>query len=231
MNSAVLLRGEPIRRPTDPTESSPAQSDDVVATNTRPKRPKPASFQRRAVENQLLAFQSGNTNPIVVEPLAPPRFRMDKRPPPPSPEPSAAETAGYRSIGFNLLSSFDYQLDPRWIDGSTNLADASARAMELIPKNIVELDRARVAIRGFILPLRMDEGLAVEFLLVRDQNLCCYGVVPKINEWINVTSSRGVKPLLDQPVTVCGELRVGDWRENGYLVSLYRLTAEKVFGP
>jgi len=225
------LRGKPIRQEGFATNLLSSETNTTVSTSNRPKRPKPASFQKRAVESQLQAWHRGDTNPITVEPIAPPKFRGSKSLPPPPPEPESSELAGFQRLGFERLSGFEFLLDARWIDGSTNLAQASAEALALIPEDIRALDRAKVAIRGFILPLKMDEGLAVEFLLVRDQNLCCYGVVPKINEWINVTFPRGIKPVLDQPVTVCGELQVGDWRENGYLVSLYRLQAEKAFGP
>ena len=33
---------------------------------------------------------------------------------------------------------------------------------------------------------------------------------------------------MDQPVTVCGTFHVGDVRENGELVGIYRLDAEKL---
>jgi hypothetical protein len=36
---------------------------------------------------------------------------------------------------------------------------------------------------------------------------------------------------MDQPITVLGKLHVGDIRENGYLVSIYRMEAEKVIWP
>jgi len=67
-------------------------------------------------------------------------------------------------------------------------------------------------------------------LIMRDQSLCCYGVVPKINEWISVKmQGRGVKAVMDQPVTLYGTLHVGEMRENGYLVGIFALDGEK--GP
>jgi len=40
-----------------------------------------------------------------------------------------------------------------------------------------------VAVTGFMLPTKMDKGLVTEFLLVKESMMCCYGVMPKINEW------------------------------------------------
>jgi len=53
-----------------------------------------------------------------------------------------------------------------------------------------------------------------ELLIMRDQSLCCYGVVPKITNWISVKmQGRGVKAVMDQPVTLYGTLHVGEMRE------------------
>ena len=55
---------------------------------------------------------------------------------------------------------------------------------------------------------------------------------PKITEWVNVRMiGKGVKPIMDEPVTVCGIFHVGDVRERGELVGIYRLDAEKLIGP
>ncbi len=116
-------------------------------------------------------------------------------------------------------------------DGTANPALASALTEAQIPATIKAFDNKTVAIRGFLLPLKMDEGLAIEFLLMRDQNLCCFGAVPKINEWIHVRTEKGVKPVMDQPITVLGRLRVGEIRENGCLTGLFQLEAEKIYGP
>lgn len=231
------IRGEPIRqnRP-EQNEHSKGESKLGTGTNGAPatarKRPKPASFQRRAIESQVAAAKEGATNEVTMEPLAPPRLRNREALPRPAVEPSSSELAGFLPVGFDKLAGFHFDLDAKWMDGSAHPEEASAKALSLIPPEIRALHGKRVAVRGFLIPLRMDEGLAVEFLLVRDQNLCCYGVLPKINAWINVTmTGQGVKPVMDQPITVCGELLVGDWRENGYLVSLYKIRAERTFGP
>ena len=44
-------------------------------------------------------------------------------------------------------------------------------------------------------------------------------------------ADKGVKPMMDQPVTLYGTLHVGEMRENGYLVGIYSMDAEKMIGP
>jgi hypothetical protein len=59
--------------------------------------------------------------------------------------------------------------------------------------------------------------------------MCCYGNVPKITEWVSVkTKSKGIKPIMDQPVSIEGTLHVGAMRENGYLVGIYQMDGEKM---
>ena len=68
-----------------------------------------------------------------------------------------------------------------------------------------------------------------ELLIMKDQSMCCYGAVPKIHEWVSVKmSGKGVKPVMDQPVTLQGKLHVGEMRENGYLTGIYRLEGERM---
>ncbi len=62
--------------------------------------------------------------------------------------------------------------------------------------------------------------------------MCCYGVPPKVNEWITVElNGKGVKPVMDQPITVAGVLHVGPIEENGCLAGIYRMDGEKVIAP
>ena len=65
---------------------------------------------------------------------------------------------------------------------------------------------------------------------MRNQNMCCYGMVPKVNEWIAVTvPGEGTRPVMDQPVTTLGTSPAGDPRESGSLAGLYRLEAQKIY--
>ncbi|MBI3886610.1 MAG: hypothetical protein HY302_12910 [Opitutae bacterium] len=149
---------------------------------------------------------------------------------------TAAEPAGaaaptakapeYAPVGFDQLASFNF-VPPDTETGPTPAA-TSAKSNEQIPERIRAYDRQQVAVTGFMLPVKMDGGLVKEFLLVKDPMLCCYGVMPKVTEWVVVKmGGAGVKPLMDTPLTFLGKLRVGEIMENGYLTGIYLLEGER----
>jgi hypothetical protein len=138
---------------------------------------------------------------------------------------------GYAEVGFEKLAGFDYPLTDALVKGTSPEGAMPAAAPGQIPDDVRKLDGQRAGIRGFLLPIKMDDGLAVEFLLMRDRSFCCYGAPPRINQWITVRmKARGVKPVMDQVITVYGTLHVGEMRENGCLVGIYALDADRVTG-
>lgn len=141
----------------------------------------------------------------------------------------AAETApagGYEAVGFDRLAS--YAFTPPDYDPTVPNAKPPSGA-DQIPAAIKALDQRKVAVTGYMLPTKMDKGLVVEFLLVKDPMLCCYGVMPKVNEWVVVKmTGTGVKALMDVPITFDGRLRVGEMYENGYLTGVYLLEGDRM---
>ena len=147
-------------------------------------------------------------------------------------QPVAAREPGYLDIGFEKLSGYAFEVSDDLLAPATNSAAATAKVEAQIPKPIKELDRKPVALSGFMLPLKVEAGLVTEMLIMKDQSMCCYGVQPKINEWVSVRMVKtGVKPVMDQPVKLYGKLRVGEMRENGYLVGIYALEGERMQPP
>jgi len=135
---------------------------------------------------------------------------------------------GYEGVSFDKLASFAYEvpLDP--VTNKVELAKLNAQ----IPARIKSLDKKSVAIRGFMLPLKVENGLVTELLIMRDQSMCCFGTVPKINEWINIRmEGDGVQPIMDQSITLMGQLKVGEVLENDYLVGIYEMEGDKMIGP
>src|SRR5687767_7386805 len=105
----------------------------------------------------------------------------------------------------------------------------TAAVSNQIPAHVMALDNQRVAVTGFMLPLKVSGGYVTEMLIMKDQSMCCYGTVPRINEWVSVKMvGDGVKPVMDEPVTLLGTLHVGEMRENGYLVGIYSLDGERL---
>ena len=147
--------------------------------------------------------------------------------------PAAAKKIGeYNVVGFDKLSAYNFDVSDELLAPATNSAVMTQRVDSQIPKTVKAFNEKPVALTGFMLPLKVEGGLVTELLIMRDQSMCCYGVQPKINEWVSVKMTRaGVKPVMDQPVTLFGKLHVGEMRENGYLVGIYSLDGDKMEAP
>ena len=134
---------------------------------------------------------------------------------------------GYLNVGFDKLSGYEIEVSDELLGPQTNKVSLTADAQ--IPKPVKELNTKKVSLRGFMLPLKVEGGLVTELLIMKDQSMCCYGSTPRINEWVSVKMTKGgVKPLMDEPVTFLGTFKVGETRENGYLVGIYAMDGEKM---
>src|SRR5688572_33412135 len=97
--------------------------------------------------------------------------------------------------GFDKLASFEFTPP----EDATKASSADAQ----IPERVRKFDAKKVTVTGFMLPVKMDGGLVTEFLLMKDQTGCCYGVMPKVNEWVVVKmTGKGVAPMMDVPITL-----------------------------
>jgi len=141
---------------------------------------------------------------------------------------SAPSSAGeYQALGFDKLAGFNYAV-PEY--AGTN--KPAAPDTNQIPATVKAFDGKLVALKGFMLPLKVEQGKVTEMLLMRDQSMCCFGSVPKINEFVTVKMvGGGTKAVMDQAITLYGRLRVGEFMENGYLLGIYQLDGEKAAGP
>jgi hypothetical protein len=197
----------------------------MLSADSTPRKQAPiASTQQRMVMYQLKMDQLTDEQPVNGAPAAPTNL--------PAPGPATESLLpGYIGVGFEKLASFDFTLTDELVKSAPQDGAASAPPASQIPEDVRKLDGQQVGIRGFLLPVKMDGGLAVEFLLMRDRSFCCYGAPPKINQWITVrVNGRGVKPVMDQVITVYGTLHVAEMRENGFLVGIYALNADKIAG-
>ena len=154
----------------------------------------------------------------------------------PAPAPmkeAASPVAGVVTANFDKLAGYSFEISDELLGPITNdVAEAAAKTDAMIPEQVRALNNRSVSIKGFMLPLKVEGGLVTELLIMKDQSMCCYGSTPKINEWVSVKMKRkGVKALMDQPVTLFGQLHVGESRENGYLVGIYRLDGERMEAP
>jgi hypothetical protein len=143
--------------------------------------------------------------------------------------PTSTNNDGFVLISFEQLAGFRFAVTDRMLDSTKYPQAALAETADQIPATVRAFNDHFVSVKGFMLPMKFNGSLATDFLLMRNQSLCCYRMPPRITEWVNVRmAGKGVKPMVDEPVTVFGTFHVGEVRENGDLVGIYRLDGQKL---
>ena len=101
--------------------------------------------------------------------------------------------------------------------------------LSFVPGSIRGMDGKEVSLTGFMLPIRIHDRLVTQFMLLRTQNTCCFGIPPELHEVVEVLKvDSPTKVLMDTPVTVVGHLHVRERWEGTFLCSIYQMDAEKV---
>ena len=128
----------------------------------------------------------------------------------------------YRSTTWSELGSFAYQpsVTPRM---------KSPAKPVVLPEHVRGLAGHDLKLTGYMMPVEVDEDRVKTFVLVKDQQLCCFGRMPAMNEWIFVTTAGGPVALnMDEPIEVEGRFEVGEDIQEGAVMSLYRMAADRV---
>ncbi|MGV3771868.1 MAG: DUF3299 domain-containing protein [Verrucomicrobiales bacterium] len=134
---------------------------------------------------------------------------------------------GYHPTSFTELARF-FIKTPESSQGDAHEAGWPAIRAQ-IPKDILNLDGKKVALAGFTLPITLVNGRATEFLLLRTQAACCFGMVPRLNEIVIVKMpAPGMTPELDVPMVVGGVLHLKWIGEPDQLTAIYELKADRV---
>ena len=99
-----------------------------------------------------------------------------------------------------------------------------------IPQRVLALDKKKVIVQGFMVPIEFKRDSVRSFLLVRNQMMCCFGAMIGMNEWVMVQmdGEKRTTFVQDVPTVVYGELEVGEDIQNGMVMSLYRLRGLEV---
>jgi hypothetical protein len=131
---------------------------------------------------------------------------------------------GYLKLGFDRLSGFKF-VAPEY-DPLANPKGTPPTGEEQIPTIVKGWNGKKAVVTGFMLPTKLDNGKAVEFLLMANQMACCYGTVPNMNDWVIVRIPKGVPITQDVPIAFKGTFRVNPTFESGYMTGIYQLEAE-----
>jgi hypothetical protein len=135
----------------------------------------------------------------------------------------------FTKLTFSALGSYQYEVpDPDIIRGS---ADPTKPPKDQIPAKIKALNGEEVIVVGFMVPIEITrEGKVKSFALTVNQTFCCFGVPPAMNEWVMVEMEEGKTApyTMDIPVAAYGKFAVGEEIEDGYVLSIYRMTSHEV---
>ncbi len=99
---------------------------------------------------------------------------------------------------------------------------------EGMPKRIHSLNKKKVVMAGFMLPIDAVEDIK-EFYLVKSLWSCCYGTPPDVNGLVKVrlTGKKGLDYQYD-PLLLIGEFRVQKEMDDDYCVAIYQIDVEQV---
>lgn len=143
--------------------------------------------------------------------------------------PVDAEHKGYSPLSFKTLANYKYEVFiPE--DGSRPEDLPPEAFKDQIPDSIKKLDKKKIAIRGFMVPTIVEVEGVRGFLLTRSRSLCCFGEMPEMNEWIEAELPEGkfTDFYSDVVITVYGTIDVGEQRDGGVVLSLYRMDVDEV---
>jgi len=150
---------------------------------------------------------------------------------PAPPLPTAKDAPGYTITNFDFLSAFD--AGPLGPFGPTPDLVASGALERIVPEAIRKLHKTKIGLSGYMIPVDFEKNTVQTFLLCRWQPGCCFGHVPQAHEQIFVTLPAGQgTQFVMIPITVYGQFKIGrEAGDQGGMLSLYRMTADKVVIP
>ena len=146
----------------------------------------------------------------------PPAAPIAESPPQPAPSPSpAGRPAAFREITFD-----DIKLE---------MEKGAPFSRELLPERVTALAGTPIRIRGYILPSFQQTGLT-QFVLVRDNQECCFGPGAALHDCIVVRMRPGKTAAFSiRPVAVAGTFKIDELRgPDGTHLAIYALDGDEV---
>lgn len=141
-----------------------------------------------------------------------------------TPIPAPDVDGAYLKLGFDRLSGFKFV--PPEFDPVANPKGTPPTGEDQIPAIVKSWNGRKAIVTGFMLPTKLADGKAVEFLLMANQMACCYGTTPNMNDWVIVRIPKGVPITQDVPISFRGTFHVNPSFESGYMTGIYQLEAE-----
>ncbi len=100
---------------------------------------------------------------------------------------------------------------------------------KMLTKDIESFNKRTIRIRGYMYPTFQQEGIT-EFVLVRDNQECCFGPGAAIFDCIRVKMAKGKSTKFSvRPIAVKGKFEIEEFRmPDGMLAAIYKITATDV---
>ncbi|MBW7877574.1 MAG: DUF3299 domain-containing protein [Candidatus Cloacimonetes bacterium] len=198
-----LVQGKPLR------QKSPAQvAEDMAKNDVLDSKNPMASLQALAANTEAL-FQPVSEIPTPV---------------------ATVSDGSVQFLSFDVLGGYPYDIDTS--DASMSLAAEiyKAKLDSQIPSQILTYHNQFVEVEGYMIPIDFHDGKVLSFVLVSSPMACCFGMIPRINEWIHIMVEKpGVSSLLvDMPLRIRGTLDIGADIQDQAVMSLYRMQAKSV---
>lgn len=111
-----------------------------------------------------------------------------------------------------------------------NMDPVTENAVDLMPEWLKQLNGQRVRIRGFMFPTFEAEGLE-QFVLARDNQICCFGRDPKVYDLVQVDMKAGKTTNYipaTRPFDVVGRFQIKMVYEDGKPFGLYYIDDAEV---
>lgn len=169
-----------------------------------------------------LAGCGGPPSPAAVSPAPDAAAAVDAGPPPRTEQPATrAAPPTVPAAGPPLEITFD--------DIKLDMQKGDPFTRDLLPRRVTDLERRAVRIRGYILPSFQQTGIE-QFVLVRDNQECCFGPGAALHDCIVVRMRPGKSTTFSiRPVAVAGTFRLDELRgPDGKHLAIYALDGDEV---
>ena len=128
-----------------------------------------------------------------------------------------------------LTRAGDQEFDKTFDDLRFDIAVGAPFRREMLTESINALDGQPIRIRGFILPTPQKRGIK-QFVLVRDNQECCFGPGAALFDCILVEMQEGgTAEYTIRPVAVTGTFNIQEFKgPDGQHLAIYHIAGEQV---
>jgi hypothetical protein len=183
----------------------------------------PTTEKDKTESTQVL--QPGNTDKSEVKPAKTEEAKSEE--PKETKEEAAQKAAVERARRAAARAKGDLTFD----DLKFDIEKDGDFKRSMLTKDIEELDKKNIRIRGFILPQSVFKSPFDKFVLVRDNQECCFGPGAALYDCIIVQMENGKKAEFStRPVSVKGKFEIKEFKYPGTEkhYAIFQLTASEV---